>query len=282
MQRRIGDHPTNEPNSQRPQLSITNDLSPSRASHETRQACLERHFNEQIPIRLMRHTSLVLPSTQSQYKDEFRRDNQHRQRMNSWGGLHSLLNPNCPIHGRRALIEAYAMNKYLKMSQELHQALAEQERCKSERENSRWNRFIRKTWIHTRADCSLYLFSPKNKLRIRCLKITQKKWFDYIILCFIGVNCITLAMERPSIPPKSMERTFLHISGYVFTFIFTLEMTMKVIANGCYVGKGAYFEDGWNILDGILVIVSLVNLLVECLVSGGLFITKGTHNFSNL
>lgn len=246
------------------QLSVSNDVSPLRASQGM------SHFNEQTPIRLMRHTSLVLPSTQRRHQDDFRVGGHPRNRMNSWSGIHSLLNPNCPIHGRRALIEAYAMNKYFKMSQELHQALAEQERCKTEKDNSRWNRFLRKTWVHTRADSSLYIFSPKNKLRIHCLRITQKKWFDYTILCFIGVNCITLAMERPSIPPTSTERLFLTVSGYIFTFIFTLEMTMKVIANGCCVGKGSYFKDGWNILDGILVIISLINLLMECFVSGGL------------
>jgi voltage-dependent calcium channel T type alpha-1G len=77
------------------------------------------------------------------------------------------------------------------MSHELNQALEEQERAKTERDNSRWNRFVRKTWIHTRADCSLYIFSPKNRLRIHCLRITQKKWFDYTILAFIGINCVT-------------------------------------------------------------------------------------------
>lgn len=70
----------------------------------------------------------------------------------------------------------------------------------------------------------------KSKLStLRCLQLTQKKWFDYSILVFIGINCITLAMERPSIPPHSFERKFLTFSGYVFTFIFTLEMAMKVL-----------------------------------------------------
>ncbi|KAI6201313.1 Voltage-dependent calcium channel T type alpha-1 [Aphelenchoides besseyi] len=242
-------------------------ISPLRTIAEPRRDLFDRHINERIPNRLMRHTSLVLPSD-SQFVDEIRPENHQRQRMNSWSGLHSLLNPNCPIHGRRALIEAYAMNKYLKMSQELSQALAEQERSEVERTNSRWNRFIRKTWIHTRADCSLYIFSPKNKIRIQSLRITQKKWFDYTILAFIGINCITLAMERPSIPPKSMERMFLNVSGYIFTVIFTIEMTMKVIANGFFIGKNSYFKDGWNILDGILVIISLINLLMEYFVSG--------------
>lgn len=155
------------------------------------------------------------------------------------------------------------------MSQELSSAMAEQEREEEQRSRRCWARWARRTFLHTKADCSLFLFSPKNPVRIFCLRLTQKKWFDYTVLAFIGVNCITLAMERPSIPPRSAERLFLTVTGYVFTFIFTAEMTMKVIANGCFMGKGSYFKDGWNVLDGILVIISLINLLMEMFVSGG-------------
>lgn len=45
----------------------------------------------------------------------------------------------------------------------------------------------------------------------------SKKWFDFVVLGFIGCNCITLAMERPNIPPDSVERAFLDASDYVFT-----------------------------------------------------------------
>lgn len=41
-----------------------------------------------------------------------------RQRQNSWdvrAGLHTLFDPNCPLHGTRALIEAYAREKYIKV-----------------------------------------------------------------------------------------------------------------------------------------------------------------------
>uniref|UniRef100_A0A914C966 Voltage-dependent T-type calcium channel subunit alpha n=1 Tax=Acrobeloides nanus TaxID=290746 RepID=A0A914C966_9BILA len=194
-----------------------------------------------------------------------------RQRQNSWdvrAGLHTLFDPNCPLHGTRALIEAYAREKYIKASQELEQALAEEEKREEERNNTRWRRFLSKTCFYSRADYSLFLFGPKNRLRILCLRLTQKKWFDYIILTFIGINCITLAMERPSVPPDSIERTFLTITGYIFTCIFTIEMTMKMLANGCVFGPGSYFKDGWNILDGVLVIISLINIIMELFVSG--------------
>uniref|UniRef100_A0A914YAF4 Ion transport domain-containing protein n=1 Tax=Panagrolaimus superbus TaxID=310955 RepID=A0A914YAF4_9BILA len=217
--------------------------------------------------RLNRHTSLVLPSAH-RLMDDINEHKATRQRLNSWGGLHSLFNPHCPIHGRRALIEAYTRDKLIKASQELQQALVEEEKRAEERKNTWIRRILRRTFFYSRQDCALFIFSPKNRLRIQCLRLTQKKWFDYTILVFIGINCVTLAMERPSIPPKSYERLFLTVSGYVFTFIFSIEMSLKVIANGCMFGRGAYFKDGWNVLDGILVIISLINVAMELFVSG--------------
>ena len=55
-----------------------------------------------------------------------------------------------------------------------------------------------------RQEYSLYIFSNENVLRKICKCITCQKWFDYTILFFIALNCITLAMERPSIPPNSL------------------------------------------------------------------------------
>ena len=85
--------------------------------------------------------------------------------------------------------------------------------------------------------------------------------FDFIILVFISANCITLAMERPNIPPWSLERKILSYLNHVFTIVFAIEMVLKAIAN-CYVfGETAYFKDNWNRMDGTLVIISLVGEL---------------------
>lgn len=109
MRHRARNYSVSENRSHNEPLITSSSLSPRRASRDTRRDLMERHFNEQIPIRLMRHTSLVLPPIQSQYPDEFALSHKHRQRMNSWSGLHSLLNPNCPIHGRRALIGEFSI-----------------------------------------------------------------------------------------------------------------------------------------------------------------------------
>lgn len=84
-----------------------------------------------------------------------------------------------------------------------------------------------------------------------------------MILLFIALNCITLAMERPNIPPTSSERFFLQTANYVFTAVFTTEMFVKVVAAGICYGPEAYFTSGWNIMDGSLVIISIIDLLMS-------------------
>jgi voltage-dependent calcium channel T type alpha-1G len=61
-----------------------------------------------------------------------------------------------------------------------------------------------------------------------CKKLVERKWFDNVILLFIALNCITLAMERPNIPPDSTERLFLSTANYIFTVVFAVEMFVKV------------------------------------------------------
>lgn len=64
--------------------------------------------------------------------------------------------------------------------------------------------------------------------RDKCTRFVSQKWFDNVVLMFIGLNCITLAMERPNIPPDSTERVFLASANYVFTVVFAIEMFVKV------------------------------------------------------
>lgn len=64
-----------------------------------------------------------------------------------------------------------------------------------------------------------------------CLFLVSRQWFDSTVLFFIGLNCITLAMERPNIPPDSVERFVLKIFNYVFTIVFGAEMVVKVSRN---------------------------------------------------
>ncbi|KAG8180483.1 hypothetical protein JTE90_026642 [Oedothorax gibbosus] len=123
-------------------------------------------------------------------------------------------------------------------------------------------------WIKKRENYSIFLFPPSNRFRQLCNHIASKKAFDYGVLLFISLNCITLAMERPTIPPGSMERTVLTAANYIFTIVFAIEMFIKVIAKGLWYGSRAYFKSGWNVMDGSLVIISLVDFCLSFIADG--------------
>ncbi|XP_069779389.1 voltage-dependent T-type calcium channel subunit alpha-1G [Narcine bancroftii] len=120
-----------------------------------------------------------------------------------------------------------------------------------------------------RESWSLYLFPPQSKFRHICSRIISHKMFDHIVLVIIFLNCITIAMERPKIDPKSAERIFLTLSNYIFTVIFLSEMAVKLVAMGLCFGQQTYLKSSWNILDGLLVMISVIDILVSMVSDSG-------------
>nr|XP_023487615.1 voltage-dependent T-type calcium channel subunit alpha-1I isoform X1 [Equus caballus] len=124
-------------------------------------------------------------------------------------------------------------------------------------------------WCEVREAWSVYLFSPENRFRVLCQTVIAHKLFDYVVLAFIFLNCITIALERPQIEAGSTERIFLTVSNYIFTAIFVGEMTLKVVSLGLYFGEEAYLRSSWNVLDGFLVFVSIIDIVVSVASAGG-------------
>ncbi|KAK7918881.1 hypothetical protein WMY93_010165 [Mugilogobius chulae] len=142
-------------------------------------------------------------------------------------------------------------------------------------------------WCKQRDTWSLYLFPPESRFRIGCNKIITHKMFDHVVLVIIFLNCITIAMERPRIDPGSAERIFLTLSNYIFTSIFVAEMTVKAIFGqkkdsqwafkvcrtdrsiGLVLRDKAYLRSSWNILDGMLVMISVIDILVSLISNSG-------------
>ncbi|XP_059387032.1 voltage-dependent T-type calcium channel subunit alpha-1G-like isoform X1 [Carassius carassius] len=133
----------------------------------------------------------------------------------------------------------------------------------------RWLEHKQPQWCRERVTWSLYLFPPQSRFRVTCNKIISHKMFDHVVLLIIFLNCITIAMERPRIDPSSAERIFLTLSNYIFTAIFVTEMTIKVVALGWCFGKKTYLKSSWNILDGMLVMISVIDILVSLISNSG-------------
>uniref|UniRef100_A0A667X197 Voltage-dependent L-type calcium channel subunit alpha n=1 Tax=Myripristis murdjan TaxID=586833 RepID=A0A667X197_9TELE len=109
---------------------------------------------------------------------------------------------------------------------------------------------------------SFFIFGPQNKFRKLCYKIINATSFTNLILLFILLSSISLAAEDP-IDPKSYRNQILAYADIVFTTVFTIEIVLKMTVYGAFMHEGSFCRNSFNILDLIVVGVSLLSMGME-------------------
>uniref|UniRef100_A0A4X2LR45 Sodium channel protein n=1 Tax=Vombatus ursinus TaxID=29139 RepID=A0A4X2LR45_VOMUR len=99
-------------------------------------------------------------------------------------------------------------------------------------------------------DCSPHWLKVKHIVNL----IVMDPFVDLAITICIVLNTLFMAMEHYPMTPHF--NNVLSVGNLVFTGIFTGEMFLKIIAMDPYY----YFQEGWNIFDGFIVTLSLVEL----------------------
>ncbi|XP_077126455.1 voltage-dependent L-type calcium channel subunit alpha-1S [Ranitomeya variabilis] len=105
---------------------------------------------------------------------------------------------------------------------------------------------------------SFFIFSPTNKIRVLCHRIINATTFTNFILLFILLSSISLAAEDP-IRTDSFRNQILSYFDIVFTVIFTTEIVLKMTVYGAFLHKGSFCRNYFNILDLLVVGVSLIS-----------------------
>jgi len=85
-------------------------------------------------------------------------------------------------------------------------------------------------------------------------------WFALFVFVSIMVSSVCLAMDGPTLDDDSDFKMVLNILDVFFTVIFTIEMVMKIIVYGFIFTPEAYLKDGWNVLDFLIVLTSVLAL----------------------
>ncbi|XP_036388275.1 calcium channel, voltage-dependent, L type, alpha 1S subunit, a [Megalops cyprinoides] len=109
---------------------------------------------------------------------------------------------------------------------------------------------------------SFFIFGPQNKFRKLCHRIINATTFTNIILLFILLSSISLAAEDP-IDPVSFRNQVLAYADIVFTSVFTAEIVLKMTTYGAILHKGSFCRNSFNILDLLVVGVSLLSMGME-------------------
>lgn len=110
---------------------------------------------------------------------------------------------------------------------------------------------------------ALFLLGPKNPVRRRCSAVVTNPGFDRFTLVLIGISSVALALDNPLRDPDSGVSAVLDYAEVVLTVLFSLEMAFKVLAYGFVCMPGAYLRSSWNILDFLVVVVSVVQLTAD-------------------
>ncbi|RHZ31300.1 hypothetical protein DYB37_010542, partial [Aphanomyces astaci] len=111
---------------------------------------------------------------------------------------------------------------------------------------------------------SLGCLTTKNPIRRICIRIVSWKWFDRFIVFCVIFNTIILGLTDYTDAwvdgPNSTIwiNWFIDKCNYVSFYIFLAEATFKVIAMGFCFGERAYFSEGWNRLDFVIVVSGYV------------------------
>jgi len=107
---------------------------------------------------------------------------------------------------------------------------------------------------------SLSLFGPDSRVRQACIYMVTHWLFDSVVLCLIVASSIMLALDEPHLKASSFLKQFIGGADYVFTTLFFLEMCIKLVAMGLISTPHAYLGDPWNVLDGTIVVMSLLTV----------------------
>ncbi|EGW00704.1 Voltage-dependent L-type calcium channel subunit alpha-1D [Cricetulus griseus] len=129
---------------------------------------------------------------------------------------------------------------------------------------------------------AFFILSKTNPIRVGCHKLINHHIFTNLILVFIMLSSAALAAEDP-IRSHSFRNTILGYFDYAFTAIFTVEILLKVLGYadyvftgtfafeiilkmttfGAFLHKGAFCRNYFNLLDMLVVGVSLVSFGIQ-------------------
>ncbi|KAM9672482.1 voltage-dependent L-type calcium channel subunit alpha-1C isoform 10-T10 [Trichechus inunguis] len=109
---------------------------------------------------------------------------------------------------------------------------------------------------------AFFIFSANNRFRLQCHRIVNDSIFTNLILFFILLSSISLAAEDP-VQHTSFRNHILYYFDIVFTTIFTIEIALKMTAYGAFLHKGSFCRNYFNILDLLVVSVSLISFGIQ-------------------
>uniref|UniRef100_A0A4W3III4 Voltage-dependent L-type calcium channel subunit alpha n=1 Tax=Callorhinchus milii TaxID=7868 RepID=A0A4W3III4_CALMI len=129
---------------------------------------------------------------------------------------------------------------------------------------------------------AFFIFSSTNPIRVGCHRLINHHIFTNLILAFIMLSSVSLAAEDPirnfsfrnhvlgyfdyaftAIFTVEILLKILGFADYVFTSMFAFEIVLKMTSYGAFLHKGSFCRNYFNLLDLLVVGVSLVSFGIQ-------------------
>ena len=106
-----------------------------------------------------------------------------------------------------------------------------------------------------------FIVAPDSPPRVFLANILNHPYFETFIFHFIFLNSILLVIDEPVLKDKYTKDTISLLSD-VLSLIFMIECFMKIFVMGFYFQPTAYLQEGFNLLDFLIVIVSAADFVL--------------------
>lgn len=80
-------------------------------------------------------------------------------------------------------------------------------------------------------------------------------YLDWVMICVTTLSCISMMFETPRY--RVMSTPILQIAEYIFVIFMSLELALKILADGVFFTPKAYMKDVASILDVFIYVVSI-------------------------
>ncbi|KAJ9451576.1 Sodium channel protein 60E [Diplonema papillatum] len=144
-----------------------------------------------------------------------------------------------------------------------HPSMAERRRRRSsvaERLGSWAGTFVRlENATVTPSGYSFFLFAPDNRFRTFLVRVCNSTVFQGFIIMVVISNAASMAVTNPAYSIGEKESDTWQACLYYFDMsclaLYVVEIAMKMIAMGAFVGENSFWRDKWNKLDLVVVIL---------------------------
>jgi hypothetical protein len=88
--------------------------------------------------------------------------------------------------------------------------------------------------------------------------VTSKKFETFIISLILFNSALLGLKDYTDVNNETAINKFVEDIEPLFTYVFLIECSSKIMAMGLILGRNSYLSDGWNWLDFIVVVTSLL------------------------